>query len=391
MQPLWLRWIRGYAAIDVRGAGIEALINAAYGMRMDAWDIRRKSQGVTQMNVSLRDYFRLRPLLKRTGCRVRTTGRHGLPFLLAKLWSRKAFVLGGLLFVIGLYMLSSLVWDVKVEGVAAIDKDRVLQLARDEGIYRMQWKFRLRDADTLSRELQGKLPEASWVTIEVHGTRVIIKIVETTKPDARELRGPRDIVAAHDALVTAIYAEKGKPLAQPNKYVRKGDVLISGVIGTDTVAATGKVKGIVWYRTSVEVPLQTTYLTYTGESYTRRYLVMGGRAIKIAGYGNAAYERQAVEQERKIVQFRGLMLPIGWLKETVRETDSTTREVAAAEAEQAGLRYAEEQLLKGAGAEAAVVGKSVLKRAAENGHVSLTALFEIEQSIGAERSLAPGP
>ncbi|MBO9605511.1 MAG: sporulation protein YqfD [Paenibacillaceae bacterium] len=391
MQPLWLRWIRGYAAIDVRGAGIEALINAAYGKRMDAWDIRRNAQGVTRMNVSLRDYFRLRPLLKRTGCRMRTTGRHGLPFLLAKLWRRKAFVLGGLLFVVGLYMLSSLVWDVKVEGATAIDKDRVLQIAKDEGIYRMQWKFRLRDADTLSRELQSKLPEASWVTIEVHGTRVVIKIVETTKPDARELRGPRDIVAAHDALVTAIYAEKGKPLAQPNKYVRKGDVLISGVIGTDLVAATGKVKGIVWYRTTASVPLQTTYRTYTGESFTRRYLVMGGRAMKIAGYDSPVYEQQTVEQERKIVQFHGIMLPIGWLKDTVRETETTTREVAAAEAEQAGLRYAEEQVLKGAGTEAAVIGKSVLKRATENGEVTLNVLFEVEQSIGIEQSLAPAP
>ncbi len=82
---------------------------------------------------------------------------------------------------------------------------------------------------------------------------MIIKIVEATIPETPQLLSPRHLVASKNAMVTEIFAEKGKPVVKPNAYVRKGDILISGILGDEahqqTVVAQGKVKG--WYGTSL--------------------------------------------------------------------------------------------------------------------------------------------
>ncbi|MCK9907372.1 sporulation protein YqfD, partial [Microbacteriaceae bacterium K1510] len=64
----------------------------------------------------IRDYFRLRPFLRETGCRTHVEQREGLPFWLIRMRKRSGFALGAFLFLFGLYMLSSFVWNVEVQG-----------------------------------------------------------------------------------------------------------------------------------------------------------------------------------------------------------------------------------------------------------------------------------
>lgn len=60
---------------------IEALINTLAEQGLEVWDLRAHDGRKAEMNILLPHFFRLRPLLKRTGCRVKVTHRSGFPFL----------------------------------------------------------------------------------------------------------------------------------------------------------------------------------------------------------------------------------------------------------------------------------------------------------------------
>jgi len=391
----WIQSVRGYVLVEVRGRGLEQLINRMIQQRMYVRDIRYTAEDRAEMNVVVGDFFRMRPLLKETGCRIHVVKRFGLPFLLDKLEKRKFFVVGLAGFIVGLYLLTSLVWQVRVEGNERISTDAVLQAARSEGVYKLQWKFRLPDEEQLARKLQSRLPGTAWIGVEMRGTHVVIKLVEATVPETKPLLSPRNLVAAKSGLVTKIIAEKGRPVVRPNTYVRQGDVLISGVLGDEqnsqTVVASGEVRGIVWYAPKIEVPLTLQYKVYTGEQKKRFYLVFGNRALQVTGYGKLAFEQFEAIQERKALQWRNYRLPLGWISEKVLETRMAEQPLDPAEARAIGLERAKSEILAVAGEGARVVGEKILHEKTENGKVYMEVHLEVEESIAAEQPIVPQP
>ncbi|TXK84113.1 sporulation protein YqfD [Paenibacillus sp. N3.4] len=390
-QSLFIARLRGYVRVQLRGKECEGLINPMMEKGFSIWDIQAAPDGKLEFHILVRDFFKLRPLLKRTGCRVHVLSRHGLPFFMDRLGHRKFFFGGLAAFIIGLYVLSSLVWQVTVEGNDRIAEADILQAASKVGIHTFQWKFKLKKSEDLSREIQSMLPSTSWVGVEIRGTHITIKIVEATIPDRRPLMNPRNLVASKNALVTEILSVKGRPMVKPNTYVRKGDVLISGTIGDDqnsqVVVANGKVRGVVWYTSKIEAPLTRTYKTYTGETKNRNYIVFGTRALKVSGYGELPYTLFETISERKALAWRTFASPLGWLHEKVMEVQMIEEPIELAAAKKIGLEQARAKLLAETGADSRLVGEKILHEKTENGKVYMEVHFEMEENIAEEQPI----
>lgn len=386
--------VRGFVTIELKGERLEELINLASASRLILWDMRIKAPQLAEVNLHVSDVFKLRPFLKQTGCRMHILRRYGLPFFLDKLGKRKFFMIGAVLFLIGLFLLSSLVWKVEVEGNEKLLKAEVLEEAQKIGIYELQWKFRLADADRLAMELQSRLPGTAWVGVELEGTHVRIKVVESTSPDPKELVSPRHLVASKNAVITGVFAEKGKPVVQPNQYVRKGDVLISGWIGNEEnsqlVVSSGKVMGLVWYTSKIDIPLVRQYKTYTGESYNRFSLLFGNRALPLNQWTNQGYEEQENIASRKTIRWRDYRLPFGWMTERVMEVKKVEQPLPVEDAEQIALERARSELLIEAGEGSRIVSEKLLNRKEEGGKLFLEVHFEVEEEISEELAIVPG-
>ncbi|OPZ94852.1 MAG: putative stage IV sporulation protein YqfD [Planctomycetes bacterium ADurb.Bin412] len=129
---LWL-YLKGYLEISIRGAMVERFINLATQQGVSPWDIRRINQTVNaKINVS--DFRCLRPLARKTQCRVRILGRHGLPFVVLRLRKRKTFAAGALLFCLTLYFLSSFIWFVEIAGTDELEPGLIREKAASLGI-----------------------------------------------------------------------------------------------------------------------------------------------------------------------------------------------------------------------------------------------------------------
>lgn len=391
MQSSFISWIKGYVRVQIRGRSGETLLNQCMEQRFLIWDVSVIGDGRYELCLPIQDFFRIRPLLKRTGCRVHVLKRIGMPFFMSRLGKRKIFVGGLIGFVIGLYLLSSLIWEISVVGNESIKETDIVQAAGKLGIHRFGWKFKLQDEDVLSKQMQGLLPGTAWVGVEIRGTHITIKVVEATIPEPKPLMNPRHLVAAKNALITEIFAEKGRPLVKPNTYVRKGDVLISGMIGDEenkqVVVAAGKVKGIVWYTSGIEIPLTRSYKVYSGESVSKHYLVIGTRALQLSGYGKANYEQTEIIADRKSLGWRNTSLPVGWLHEKVMEFRHEEVPIDRTEARTVGLEQARAELLLASGSESRIVGEKILHEKSENGKVYMEVYFEVEEFIMEEQPI----
>ncbi|HWO54627.1 MAG TPA: sporulation protein YqfD [Paenibacillus cookii] len=385
-----LSGVRGCVQITVRGEGINRLINALAEAGIPVWDIRPASNNQTaDMKLLLRDFHALRPLLKRTGCRMHVARRIGLPFRLAKLYKRKFFAAGIGAFFLLLFVLTSLVWNINVVGNEKIPTEDILKAAKEEGVRPYQWIFRLKEPDKLSRALSLKLPETSWIGVERKGTTITIQVVEAEKPEKEPLASPRHLVSKSDAVITSIYAEQGRPLVQKNTRVKKGQVLISGILGdgearSQVVVAKGEVKGLVWHEYQLEVPLVQKRKIYTGERKDKSYLVLGNRAIQLWGYGKEPFAKSETLTERDPLTWRSIALPIGWMTEKVMEVTETQETLQPEEAKKLGLEAAIRDILAKYGNDSQIISQKILHEKRENGKVYMKVLFEVEEKIAEE-------
>ncbi|WP_168735992.1 sporulation protein YqfD [Cohnella fermenti] len=391
MSGSWFQYVRGFVRVKLEKGDSERFLNEALKRKLELWSLSFDREGRLHFNVALPDYFRLRPLLRAVRARTRVGERHGLPFQMARFSRRKTFAAGFFGFIVALYILSTLVWHVDAEGTATITEDQILAAARAEGVYPFQWSFRLGETSELADRIAQRLPNASWVGIEKQGTKIGITVVESSRPEDSKLQGPRDLVAGVDAVVTKIIAENGRPKVKRNDRVRKGDVLISGIVGeaerTQAVVSKGEVRGLVWYEYKIESPLAKEIRAYTGEEITKKYWLIGNRALQVSGYNGPTFELSDSRSSFKKLKLGPWTLPIGSGIEKEREVVIQSENLSEEEAKNAGLAQARLELLAKCGEGAVIKAEKLLHEQTENGKVVINVLFEVEQSIALERPI----
>ncbi|QSF43910.1 sporulation protein YqfD [Paenibacillus tianjinensis] len=382
-----LSTLRGFVTLHVTGPQVEKFINAVAEAGIVIWEVKPAGDGAS-LNLLLNDFFALRPLLKKTGCRMHVTARNGLPFRAARLWRRKLFAAGILLFGVTLLLFCSMVWTIRVEGNKLIASDDILAAARQEGVYPYQWIWRMEDPDKLSKKLASRVPGISWVGVERTGTSITIQVVEADRPENKPLLSQRHLVSRTDAVVTGIYAEQGRPVVGIHSRVKKGQILISGALGDEEnieyVVAKGEVKGLVWHEYNIEVPLKTTSSSYTGERKDRTYLVLGKWAVQLWGYGKSGFDKSRTLTENNMLTWRSLRLPLGVMTEKELQIQYTSSEKTAEEARADGIARAKNDILARYGADSTIKSQKILHEKKDNGKVYIKVLFEVEEKIAEE-------
>lgn len=391
-------WLQGSVTLAIRGQRFERLLNMAVRQGFRVWNIRRHGTQQGECEMAIRDYLRIRPLLRETGCRSKVIGRHGLPFVMLRLRVRSGLLIGPFLFLFGLYMLSSLIWQVEVIGTKQISVAKVQQIAENVGIKQWAWKETLKEPHLLQRAMLEELPDASWIGVEIKGTKAIIEVVEKNQPEPSPPNQPRHLVAKKKAVIHRIMAESGKTVVAPNQLVNKGQILVSGVIGNEerqsAVAARGKVEGEVWYVTDAAVPLEQVHYQYTGEQEQGYYLLAGSYAVRLWPFQAQPFERFEQSEERQYLSIGSYSFPLGWKQEVRRAMEPVKRLLTPEQAVQLAKQFAREDVLRQAGKDATIEAEKVLHQKQENGKVYLRIHYTVIEDIAEEQpftALPPAP
>lgn len=183
-----------------------------------------------------------------------------------------------------------------------------------------------------------------WLEIEETGTRYIVKVEERKINNIIENNKPRNLVAKKDAIVLNIEASEGVIQKNKNDYVRKGDIIVSGNVDLNgeikkTVTATGTIYGEVWYKLTIEYPLNYVETKITGETknvYT----------IKFLNLNLSLYNNYLVTKEKTI--YKSKTIPFSIIKQTKNKTleinQKLTEEEAINKAIETGLEKIKSKL-----------------------------------------------
>ncbi|WP_122627045.1 sporulation protein YqfD [Lucifera butyrica] len=288
-----LNYINGIIRIRVSGTMPEKFINLCMAQNIFLWGII-KLDGDLYVNLRLPDFLRIRPLVKRSQTQVRVIHYKGLPFILKRIKHRKALLAGALLFAVILQVLSSYVWFVDISGAHSPLENEIREVLIENGLHPGVNKDKI-NSKALENTLLLKFPQLAWTGIHFTGTRAFVEVVEKTMPPAED-KNPSNIIADKDGIVTEIIAISGQPLVKKGDTVKKGDLLIKGVmpvlppatgpehspgvtppVPEQLVKAKGIVKARVWYEGYGEGYLKQEVFEPTGNQTVAIMLRLGSR------------------------------------------------------------------------------------------------------------------
>ena len=280
----FLRWLRGYLYIQLVGDSTERFINLCKNNGLLLWKIERKAEKCF-CYMSLPDYKRIRRIARKTKIMPYARKRFGAPFLLSYLQRKKVFLTGIFLFFLILYLLSTRVWNITIQGEQRYTDEQLLKYLRSIDVCGGMPAKKV-DCQEIEESIRGKYKDIGWVSAELKGSYLRIQLLENEKVSSKIKKGEAvHIVAAHAGTVQSIITREGRPMVHKGDYVKKGDILISGVVEVvgdnetlldkKPVASDGDVVLETHYTYEEQIPLSHEKRVKTGKKFCLYTITIG--------------------------------------------------------------------------------------------------------------------
>ncbi|WP_105615937.1 sporulation protein YqfD [Vallitalea okinawensis] len=280
---LW-KYLCGYVIIEVYGFSIERFMNLATHKGIYLWDLKRDGSKL-QMAISIKGFKMLKPCARKTRCRIKVVKKIGLPFLFHHYRKRRVFLFGFLLTLVILWVLSSFIWTIEVEGNRHLSMHQIKGILEAEGCKIGQLKYKI-DPDEVEDHILENYSGISWISMEIRGTGLFVNIEETVEtPEIVEKELPStNIVADKDCLIQYIVTRSGRPLVKKGDVIQKGDLLVTGeleILNDDQtfrysyVNADADIIGRVYYIINDSLKWDYIQKNYTGKKKKELIFKMG--------------------------------------------------------------------------------------------------------------------
>ena len=388
-----MKWnhLKGYVRVEIIGQDSSSFINTCIQSGISIWDIQPLDNNRALVSISVTDVQKARGILKENKLKIRIKEKKGTPFLLKRMWKRNGFILGMLSFIFLLFLLSNMIWNINVTGANPKTEYELRKAAVELGVTKGKFIFLLPNVREIQRDLTEKMDNVTWIGVTQHGTSYRFEVVEKEIPEAKQVTGPRHLVATKEAVIHSVFVEKGQPIVGVNDYVKKGSLLVSGLIGKEKkpqlVSAKGEIWGEVWYQTEVEVPLNTSFQTYTGKYKNRHYVSLFGLNVPVYGFSEGEFKDKTETLNESPLYLAKWKMPFSYIKKELRETDGVKRSYSKAEAIEVGKKMAKKELSKKLPEDAKINGEKVWQQNVSNGKVKLTMLYQVIENIASAQPI----
>lgn len=345
-------YAEGYVRIKIWGGSPERFIVLCSRKKMFLWNIEARGKYIFA-NIRLKDFYNCRKIARKAGVRAVVVERHGLPFLMPKIWKRSFLMVGFSLFLAGWLVSSNMLLHIRIEGNYSISDDVFMDFLDEQGVFLGMWKKDIL-LEELEKEIRKEFDLVTWTSGKIDGTVLIISVKENEKlfAEAEQVAGTygSSIYASADGTVEHIYVQYGVPLVKKGAEVKAGDMLVDGrvpVYGEDQ-----SVSHYQYYEAKADIGIETVvpvaftlpsvYIQkeYTGRTNEGKYFFLGQKIYRNHwGERNFVYKDLMVQKE-KVVPFGKMKLGYGVFK--CREYINVEKEYTKEEAK----RLLEEEFTK---------------------------------------------
>lgn len=348
-QKFW-NFLRGSVSLTADSPTPERILNLCAVHDIPVWELHWHNAERFSMRTTREGVRRLHKACGQVEVRFTFSGEEGAPKLLRQFRYRYALIAALALFLGLLWLGNTFIWAFEVTGNDTIPTETILRALEKQGVTIGTRGLSI-DQDDLRNHLLLELRDISWLTVYMRGCTAHVQVVERDKPPALMKDGDKtNVVASRDGLVTKVEALDGKAMVLPGTTVRKGQLLISGVVDSDfrgmrLLHGMGRVYARTWYELSVSVPLTVQEHTEAEKETTRLSLIFGKQRIKISGRGSILpSECDKMTLYTPMTLPFGFRLPVTLVKERVTRYGQTETQRSASEAREAGEALLLQQL-----------------------------------------------
>lgn len=381
----------GYIRINVEGFYIEKFINICRQNGIFLWGIKREKASIMHTNISIKDFKKIKRITKQINCRVHIERKKGLPFFLDRYKKRKIFVIGLIAILLIIFGTSNFVWNIEVVGNEKINKDELIQELKEQGLEIGTPKRKINKNEIINT-IRLKRNDVSWVGINIKGTNVTVKIVETEeKPEIINQDEYCNIVANKDALIQKIDSTKGTSVVKEGDLVKKGSILIGGWMegkytGVRYVHGAGKVMGKVWYTETARVQLKEEKIEKTGKKEKKYRINFNNFQINLYKTLSKFEKYDTIYTDKKVKIFSDFYLPVSFTECDNFETISKTEEYTQEEAKNIAIERAEKKLAEQVTNSDDIQDKKI-NVITTNDYVEVEVIYEVLENIGTEEKI----
>jgi similar to stage IV sporulation protein len=385
MNNQWMEFLFGRVTVKVSGRGVERFLNSLTRNGLRIWNVKRHGAETITFRMRLRDALNIRHYARKSECKITFLQRSGLPFLIKRLLKNSGFLAGAAVFFLIILLLSNVIWGIEIKGAMPATEYQIRKELDKMGVKIGKVQFLVDNVEAIQRKLTDRISELTWVGVELKGTTYHLQVVEKNEPMKPEQLAPQNLIAKKKATIVKMFIENGQQLVNKNDFVEVGQVLVSGVIGkegqTKVIAAKGEVWGQTWYKSHVELPLETDFNVFNGNVLQKHYISIGKLKIPVWGFGKIKFKKYETEVDERKVHFLKWELPISYVNKTIREREEIKRIYTDKQAEKIAVGLAKKEIKSHLDEDAIIKDAKILHKANGNGKVILDIHFKIIENI----------
>ena len=230
MRHFW-QWFCGYVCILLSGRQINRFLNLCSKNHIRLWKISRDMEHSMRMYIGLKDFYYLKPYLRKTKTKMKILSKKGFPFWCYRHPKLKwLFVFFAIGIVVAIYQFQ-FIWHIEIHGNENISTYDIVSFLEEINI-QTGIKRQSVDCSNIEYELRQNFKTCGWVSVYVNKTKLCIEIKESLY-DIYEMEDgvdelQYDLVAESDAVIHSIVTRRGIPLVVEGQSIEKGDTLVLG-------------------------------------------------------------------------------------------------------------------------------------------------------------------
>ena len=353
------------------------LLNLCSKNKISIWSAKFKN-GKICCKITVKDFLKLPKILRKSGIRVHILQKSGFPFFMNKYNKRFGVFTGVLLFFAILYIMSGYIWIIDVAGNTKTETKEILAVCEQMGI-KTGVKASSISAKNAAQQLLLKTDTLAWSSFNIEGCKLTVNVTEIKEKTGDNSKAT-NLKANADGIITHIDVKAGNCLVKVGDVVKKGDILVSGIIESESntkfVHSIGEITAKTETEITLQEPLKKQVSYPTGKVKEKSVLEFFTLKIPLyLGGESGEYDYQISE---KTLQLFEQNLPIKiYKKRFIFKTCETVTQK---------LEYAKNSLLKSLQKECN--GKVKQKNFLEhNGTLFLTAVVTEEKNIAVSENL----
>ena len=386
-----LCYIAGFMKITIEGYFAERFINLCKTQNIRLWNIKKRGLAMFSCNISISNFRKIKPIIKKTKCRVKIKKRRGLPFLLERYKKRKVLAILLALLLIGIFAMSNFLWNIEIECDEEINESEIIKIINENGMDIGKLKKEI-DTEKVIRAIRYEREDIAWVGISFKGTKAVVKLVKSEeKPDVIKQDEFCNIIATKEGIITKINVLNGVPVVKAGDLVKKGTTLVNGWLegkytGIRYVHANAEIEAKVWYSKKEKIRKKQETSTRTGNEEIKYAIKFTNFEINLFKTLSKFENYDTIVENKKLKLFFDIYLPF---EIKIIHNYETTRQQTTYSVDDIKSEYVptiEKEIKNSINDKQNIVNKMVNVDEKDD-YVDIEVIYEVLEDIGTEEKI----